>query len=289
MESNIIEGNVPFITGIIGLGLIGGSLAEAMQGFRKGVVLGYDKDASVMDKALKKGAISGVFKSGKEAAETADLLILCMYPRHIKEYMKVNASYVKKGSVVADVCGTKLYLYRNLTAHLPKDADYVGIHPMAGKEVEGFDNAERDLFRDTGLIITPLSQTLDESIALMQQVGEYIGAKPVVCDPALHDDIIAYTSDLMHISSAALCISFHPKMDARFTAGAFRDATRVANINPDLWTELFFLNKEHIIPHLDSYIDRLLDLREAIIKEDKEDLYQLLAQARDNKKEMLKR
>ncbi len=289
MGSDNINNSASFITGIVGLGLIGGSMAEAMRGFRKGIVLGYDKDAAVMDKALKKGVISGVFEDGREAAETSDLLILCMYPRHIQEYMQTYAPYVKKYGVVTDVCGTKTHLYRNLTEHLPANGDYVGIHPMAGKEIGGFDNAEGDLFQGTGLIITPLSGTSEESIILIKEMAKYIGSKSVICNPDLHDDIIAYTSDLMHISAAALCISYHPKMDSRFTAGAFRDSTRVANINPDLWTELFLLNGEYIIPHLDTYIGRLLDLREAIRKEDKNDLHRLLTSARDNKKEMLKR
>lgn len=281
--------NEHFTVGVIGLGLIGGSMAMALSGFRGGQVAGYDADPAVMEKALGRGSIGRAFRNAKEAAEDSDLLILCMYPGHIVAFMQANAPHFKKGSVVTDVCGTKLHLYKELAPYLYGEADYIGIHPMAGKEVDGFDNAEGSLFRNTGFIITPLPETRPESIGLMEELAEHIGARAALCDPALHDDIIAYTSDLMHLSATALCMDFHKDMDSRFAAGAFRDCTRVANINPGLWTELFLLNGESILPHLDAYIDSLSQLGEAIRKEDGKELQRLLTIARDNKKEMLTR
>ena len=124
----------------------------------------------------------------------------------------------------------------------------------------------------------------------MRDLAAYIGAEKIaLADARTHDDIIAYTSGLMHVSAAALCMDFHPQMSGAFTAGAFRDCTRIANINPGMWSELLLLNKDPLLKHLDHYIGRLLRLREALAEGDGETLYALLEKAGENKREMLKR
>lgn len=274
---------------VIGLGLIGGSMAMALRGFKNARIAGMDTNEKSLQKALNTGVIDLAYTDGAKAAAGSDLIILCVYPHHIVDFMTENAAFLRKGTIISDVCGTKTHLYRQLAPLLPEDVDYIGIHPMAGKEVDGFENAESGLFQDAGMILTPLSTTGEESLDLMKELSAYIGSRCTVSKPELHDDIIAYTSDLMHLSATALCMDFHPEMNSYFTAGAFRDCTRIANINPVLWSELFLMNDEYILPHLATYIEYLQKLETAIKEKDKEELYRLLEQARVNKLEMLKR
>ncbi len=274
---------------VVGLGLIGGSMAMALRGFKNAEIGGLDTNKETLESALASGAIDVAYTNGAEAAAASDLILLCMYPHHIIDFMRENAGAFRKGTIVGDVCGTKTHLYRQLEDLLPEGLEYIGIHPMAGKEVDGFVNADAGLFQNTGLIITPLGASGPSSLKLMQELAVQIGAKSTVCEPELHDDIIAYTSDLMHLSATALCMDYHPQMNSFFTAGAFRDCTRIANINPALWSELFLMNDEFILPHLRTYIEYLERLEKGIKEKDKDELFRLLEQARVNKKEMLTR
>jgi prephenate dehydrogenase len=161
---------------------------------------------------------------------------------------------------------------------------------MAGKERDGFDNADPAIFKNSGFIICPLPTSKPEGIALMREVAEHIGAaRPIVSNPEEHDALIAYTSDLMHIASAGLCIDYPPDMTSVFTAGAFRDCTRVADINAGAWTELLLENRGQTLTRLDSYMTSLQKIREAMAANDKEGLYALLRRAGDNKRGMLRR
>lgn len=275
---------------IIGLGLIGGSMAYALRGFHGAHIIGVDVNRASVGAALKAGAIDEAFDSPAEAVRGADLVILCVYPHHIHDIVIENAPYFKPGAIVCDVCGTKEHLYGGMHQYIPETIDYVGIHPMAGKEVDGFFNAEPGLFKDTGFIIVPLPETKPGTVQNMQELAGYIGAtRLAVSTPHQHDAVIAYTSDLMHISATALCVHYHPDMNSAYTAGAFRDCTRIANINPDLWTELFFANRTALLPRLEQYIDDLQAMRAAIQTQDKETMRALLKTAAENKHEMLKR
>ncbi len=253
MESS--QKSVPgkFKIAVIGLGLIGGSFAYALRGFQEAFISGADVDREVLKKALEKGAVDYASDDIADVVKDADLVIFGVYPHHLTEILKKYGGYFKAGAVITDVCGVKTHLYKIIEAYIPDSVDYVGIHPMAGREVDGFDNANGNLFKETGFIIVPLPSTKPESMALMKKMATYIGASRIaVSHPVEHDGIIAYTSDLMHISASGLCMDFHPNMSLAFTAGAYRDCTRIANINPALWTELLLENSENILVHLDQ-------------------------------------
>jgi prephenate dehydrogenase len=204
--------------------------------------------------------------------------------------------------VVTDICGVKSGLYKKLAAILPDDAndannagqaeyiDYVGIHPMAGKERDGFENADPEIFKGSGMIICPLPSTRPESVELMKELAGPVGATRLcVSPPEKHDEIIAYTSDLMHISAAGLCMDYPEEMTLAFAAGAFRDSTRVADINAEAWTELLLDNHINTIKCLDRYMESLQRLRRCLAEEDAAKLFRLLSLAGDNKREMLGR
>lgn len=275
---------------IIGIGLIGGSMALALRGFRDCTIIGVDVNKQSIGAALKAGAIHRAYDNPRDALPDADIVILCVYPHHIHDIVKENAQYFKKGAVVCDVCGTKEHLYGGMHQYIREDIDYIGVHPMAGKEVDGFQNAEGSLFENTGFIIIPLEETRDSSIALMEEMAGYMGATRLAqSTPQEHDAIIAYTSDLMHISAVALCAHYHPQMSSAYTAGSFRDCTRIANLNPDLWTELFLANATALVPAIDDFISAATEIRDAIATNNKDELFAFLQQTTKNKQDMMKK
>lgn len=284
----MILDNKPTIC-IIGIGLIGGSMALALRGFHDCTIIGVDTNRQSVGAALKAGAIDKAYDTPEEAIPKADLVILCVYPHHIHDIVTQNAHLFQSGAIVCDVCGTKEHLYGGMHQYIPDDIDYIGVHPMAGKEVDGFLNAEGTLFQNTGFIIVPLEKTKQSSIDAMQEIAGYIGAtRTAISTPHQHDAIIAYTSDLMHISATALCVNYHPDMNNVYTAGAYRDCTRIANINPDLWTELFMANRAALIPTLQQYIDTLQAMQQSLQTEDRDAMQSLLKAAAQNKKAMSK-
>jgi prephenate dehydrogenase len=275
---------------IVGTGLIGGSLALALNGFKNAVVTGADIDKDSLKQALAAGAIDEAAENTQEAIAEADLVILCVSPRTTMKIIKEQKGNFKKGCVITDVCGTKHNLYRDIPQYIPESVEYIGIHPMAGKEVGGFVNACADLFQNTGFILIPLQTQTDKGTALMLEIAQYIGAKyTALTNPETHDDIIAYTSDLMHIAAGALCMDFHPQTAKAYTAGAFRDCTRIANMDAELWTELLICNGEKIVPHLENYINNLRLIKTAMQNKDTKAVHELLARASNNKKELLLR
>ncbi len=279
-----------FKTAVIGLGIIGGSAAYALKGFCGGKVVGCDRNAETREAALKCGAVSEVFESAGDAIEGADLIILATYPDGIVKTVAENRHRFKSGAVITDVCGVKTGITEEMAKVVPEGVEYVGGHPMAGKETDGFESASFDMFEGCGFIITPTDGTSEESIALVRKMAEYMGAKRIaVCEPKLHDSTIAYTSDLMHIAASALCLDFHENMSLAYTAGAFRDCTRVAYINPELWTELFLENADNTLFEIDRFIGSLTKFRDAIADRDVNQLCSLLTRVRENKIEMQNR
>jgi prephenate dehydrogenase len=269
---------------------MGASMAYALRGFREARLLGADTDELVCRRAEFAGAVHKATQDAGEVMAQADLLLFCVYAHHIPPLLSAHAAKLKPGALLGDICGVKTHLYQAMEPLLPGHVDYVGVHPMAGKERDGFDNADPLLYRNSGFIITPLPRSSTESISAMKEMAGYIGATRVsVVSPEEHDRIIAYTSDLMHIASAGLCMDFHPGMNVAFTAGAFRDCTRVADINAAAWTELLLDNRANTVERLDRYLASLQKVREALCQADTYALNCLLRQAGENKREMLQR
>ena len=279
-----------FKIAVIGLGMIGGSMAYALRGFRGAEIIGCDINEAVCRQAVKNKAVHRATVDAGEAMEGEDLIILCTYPDSIPKLIAENAKHIKSGAVVPDVCGVKTKLSEDICAVLPPQVDYVGGHPMAGKEVEGFENASPELFWMTGFIVTPVESSKPESIALIREMAHFIGATRITeSSPREHDRVIAYTSDLMHVAASALCLDYPEEMNRAYTAGAFRDCTRVANINPALWTELFMENAEFTLSEIDRLMGSLGRLRQAIFQRDEQEITRLLEKVRQNKLAMQKK
>lgn len=283
MESN-------FKIAVIGLGLIGGSMAYALRGFRSAHISGCDKNPEVCAAAKREKAVHEAFESAGDAIDGADLVIFCTYPEAVPKLIEQNRMRFKQGAVISDVSGVKGRLSEEIAAALPPYVDYVGGHPMAGKEVDGFENASPELFWMCGYIITPIETSKKESVDLIADMAHYIGATRITAaSPKLHDEVIAYTSDLMHIAASALCLDYNEDMNRAYTAGAFRDCTRVAEINPELWSELFCANSSNVVREIDRLMGSLNVFRVAVDNRDRAELKRILTLVRDNKRTMQSR
>lgn len=236
---------------IIGLGLIGGSIARRLRGFRDCTVAAYNRSPEPLALAKKDGVIDEGYQNAGDAMDGADLIILCLYPQLNVDMVRENVGRLKPGAVITDVSGVKQFMIDNLKEILPDTVDFVGAHPMAGREVGGYQSSTDTLFNKASFLITPTPENKPESIALVRELAEYIGCKYVVTTTAPeHDAIIAYTSQLMHVVAVALCDNPMIERSTFFSAGSLRDCTRVAKINEVMWSELFVENKTELVKRI---------------------------------------
>lgn len=244
---------------IVGLGLIGGSLAKALS--KKFKVHGFDKDNSVLQSAL----IQGVIEKTAENFNSYDFVIIALPPKATAEVL--NGGHFKDNATVCDVCGVKGYISENLRKDI--NYNYIGTHPMAGKEKGGFDNSSADLFSGASIIFTVEKNTNAKSLELAENVFMQAGfSRAVKCSPKKHDEIIAYTSQLAHIVSNSYVKSKLFDSFDGFTGGSFQDMTRIAEMDAKLWGELFMANRKNLKNELESLIDSLNDYLYALKNSD---------------------
>ena len=269
---------------IIGLGLIGGSIARRLRGFKNCKIAAYNRTYETLVLAMRDGVIDEGSSDVREVMTDADLIIMCLYPKLNIEFIKNNVDCIKSGAVITDVSGVKQYMVDELSEILPPDVDFVGAHPMAGREVGGYQSSTDTLFNNASFIITPTGNNKSESIALIRELADYIGCRVVMSTtPDEHDAIIAYTSQLMHVVAVALCDNPIIERSTNFSAGSLRDCTRVAVINANMWSELFCENKKHLADRITEMQDSLEKIKQAIIREDREELEDIMKNATEKK------
>ena len=260
--------------GIVGLGLIGASLAMAIKQNTEHNVYGLDINEQTMHRAREEGSIDGVL----EDYGALDLLIVALFPQAAVELILDKVEQMKPGSIVMDICGVKKSVVTQ-EAQVCKShkVEFIGGHPMAGRERWGYENATATLFNGASMILTPIF-TDSWALERVQQLCNAIGfGRIVFTDPESHDKMIGYTSQLAHILSSAyiknpLCMNYKG-----YTGGSFQDLTRVARLNPVMWSELFLLNRQNLLDDLDILIASLQEYRHAIEENDAQRLTQLLA------------
>ena len=190
---------------IIGLGLIGGSMAMALKGFEDYEIVGVDRDPATLEFARTHGVADYLSTDAGQAVSTADVVYLCLHPRGIVDFLSTYRACFRPGALVTDVCGIKTAIVDAATV-LPDEVDFIGSHPMAGKETSGIFHADGALFRGAHYIITPRPQSRPEHVDLLHRIADHIGCRDVVnTTTAKHDAIIAYTSQVMHIMAVAVC------------------------------------------------------------------------------------
>lgn len=272
--------------GIVGLGLIGGSLAKAYKESGQAEVYGWDTDADTMLLAKTVEAIDGTLD--ETVLPDCDLLLLALYPGAAIEYLRAHAPEISKKTFVIDCCGVKQVV---CDACFPIAEQYgfsfFGGHPMAGTQFSGFAKSRSSLFRGASMILVPprfddIAQ-LDQAKQLLAPVGF---GRTVVTTADKHDEMIAFTSQMAHIVSNAFIKSPAARQHKGFSAGSYKDLTRVAWLNETMWTELFMDNRQKLIREIDILVHSLEEYKEAMQQEDAPRLKELLREGRICKEEV---
>lgn len=270
---------------IVGLGLIGGSLARAFRNYTGCAVVGFDRDPRVLEAALACGAIEA--SGTEENLREADLLFLCLYPRAAVAFLEEHLASLRPGCIVTDTCGIKSAVAPRL-AELAKEHGlvYVGGHPMAGREKSGFEASDADLFQGASYILVPCGAPL-EAVETMKEAALALGCSGTVeTTPEEHDRMIAFTSQIPHVLASAYVKSPCCPKHRGFSAGSYRDVSRVASINETMWAELFLENRSALLEELDGLLARTSEIRDAIARNDEEGLRALLRESRRIKEKL---
>lgn len=275
------------IVGIAGLGLIGGSLAKAYKASgAKVTVLGFDRDASITHIAQIDGALDGELT--QDRIGECDLILIALYTGAAVEYLEKIAPYARRDTVVVDCCGTKRTICKAGFAIAEKYGFiYAGGHPMAGSQYSGFKYSRANLYRGASMIIVPPRFDDIHLTAHIKSLLEPVGFGRITITTATeHDQMIAFTSQMPHVVSNAFIKSPTARAHKGFSAGSYKDLTRVAWLNEDMWTELFFENQDFLLQEMDYLIAALQEYRQALDEGDRETMKRLLAVGRRCKEEI---
>ena len=270
---------------IAGLGLIGASLAKTIKKNTNHYVLGWNRTKTVSQRALEDGTID---ETGElcDLIPKADITIINFYPKAIVPFIREHKDLFKKNSIVTDSCGIKTKLCRELEND-DFDFYFIGAHPMAGREVSGYDNSLATLFDNASFICTPYDKTPKNAVDALVGLAEDMGfARTVVTTPEHHDEMIAFTSQIAHVLACSYVLSPLAPQHAGYSAGSYRDVSRVARINADMWTELFVANGEPLVREIDDLVSNLMKFKYAIVNEDEKQLHDLMEKGNKIKEEI---
>ena len=271
--------------GIAGLGLIGGSMAKAFKFRTENEVYGFDIDEGSFKRAVLVGAVDG--RLNDSTISDCDLIIVALYPEATVNYICSNASKFKKDAIVVDCCGVKEYVCKPcFDVAEAYGFEYYGGHPMAGTQYSGFANAKENMFAGASMIIVPKNTDDIFKLDRVKSIFTSIGFRNItVTDAKTHDKMIAYTSQLAHVVSNAYVKSPNAQVHKGFSAGSFKDLTRVAKLNENMWTELFLENADFLTKEIDRIADELKKYSDAIKAKDAKTLCELLKEGRIAKEE----
>lgn len=271
--------------GLIGLGLIGGSMAKAISAYTDCKVYGWNRTHSVLEEAMAEGSVD-VELDDTNYSEL-DMLIVSLYPELVVPKIMEIKDKLKKGCIVIDCTGIKAMINNNLSESLNAEGIcFIGGHPMAGREVAGYKSALTDLYKGASMILCKDAYTNEEAFDKASEFFYKLGFGRVTeTTPEIHDRVIAYTSQLAHVVSNAYVKSDTLPLRVGFSAGSYKDLTRVAKLNEDMWTTLFFENKDPLIREIDVILENISKYRDALANDDKEAMRALLREGRIIKEE----
>lgn len=269
--------------GIVGLGLIGGSLGRCITSKTANIVYATD----ISEQALKAGKLLSAYKYQLDFnnAKELDIIFFSIYPRSLKTVVEDFLPYLKDGCIVIDCCGNKrgtATVFKTASKKYPK-LSFIGAHPMAGREFSGIKHSTATLFDKASMILTPIKTDL-RTLAFVKEFSLQIGfSQVVITSPEEHDRIIAYTSQLAHVVSSSYIKSPTAQSYMGFSAGSFRDMTRVARLSPEMWSQLMYDNRDNLIVEIDEMIKNLVDYKNALSAGDEVLLKTLLADGNNKK------
>ena len=249
---------------IVGLGVIGAAFAQSFKEIGINTVYGIDIDEETIKKAEEKNIINKGFLETKEPLEKSDFVVITLYPNLMKSFFVNNINYFKENSIITDVVGIKEKIIKDIDPIIEKSGrniDFIFGHPMAGREKRGIDFADSRVFKDANYIIIKDEKNKKENLEMLSEIVKCMGFKKVSFLTAQeHDEIIAFTSQLTHAIAVSLVNSDSEKYDTnRFIGDSYRDLTRIAKINEDLWAELFIGNKKNLLKMIQQF-ERELDV-----------------------------
>jgi len=262
---------------IVGLGLIGGSYAEGLTklGYEVG---GIARRQEVIDYALSHGMIrSGMAGVEEGYVREFDIIVFALYPKVFTDWVEKWQAFFKPGAIITDVTGVKRTVVDKIMPILRKDVDFVPAHPMAGREFYGIEYSDCGIFKGANLIITPTAESTQEGIRTIREMGEALGFRKISeLSIEEHDEMIGFLSQLTHCIAVSLmtCKESHHLVD--YTGDSFRDLTRIARINEDMWSELFIDNKDELLSQMDLFLGQFTKLRDALAAEDEDTMKEMM-------------
>lgn len=262
---------------IVGLGLIGGSYAEALS--KKGYEVGaIDQKQEAIDFALSKGYIaSGRADIDKEYIGRFDIVVFALYPHALVEWIEKYQNCLKSGAIVTDVTGVKGGVVCDVQNALRKDVEFIAAHPMAGRECSGVENAKAEIFEGANYIVVPTEKNTQEAIEVCKDLGRELGFKHISeLSVKQHDEMVGFLSHLTHCIAISLMVCKESGHLADYTGDSFRDLTRIAKINDEMWSELFLLNKDEIVEQMNLFEQHFGKLKECIQNDDREGIREMM-------------
>ena len=263
---------------IIGLGLIGGSYAEGLKkaGYTVGAIT---RSQSSIDYALEHGIIdTGTINVTQEFVSEYDIIVFSLYPHIFIDWIKQYQQFIKPCALLTDVTGVKKSVVDMVQSMLRPDLEFIGAHPMAGREMSGVHYASSKIFEGANYIVTPTERNTAMAIECCEEIGRILGFKQISrLSTSEHDEMIGFLSQLTHcIAISLMNCKDDSRQLVRFTGDSFRDLTRIARINEDMWTELFLLNRDALLSQMDIFTSQFSRLRDAIANADTTTMKQMM-------------
>ena len=262
---------------IVGLGLIGGSYAKALRnaGFEVGAVT---RSRKTIDYALENGIVdSGSTEVSREYVSQFDIVVFCLYPHVLLDWLGRYQGFLKSGALLTDVTGVKAPVVYPVQKMLRPDLEFIAAHPMAGREVYGVENSDPAIFLGANYIVTPTPANGQKAIEECEELGRILGfARIVRLSPEQHDEMIGFLSQLTHCIAVSLMTCKESSHLAQYSGDSFRDLTRIARINETMWSELFLLNREELLSQMELFINQFSRMRDAIATSDRDTLEEMM-------------
>lgn len=278
-----INKNTKFL--IVGLGLLGGSYARGLT--EKGYyVEAITKDEKDIEFALEHEMIKkGTTEVNEDMIRNADIIIFALYPTTFTKWIETYGELIKPGTLITDVTGVKGCIVEKIQNMLPPLVEFISAHPMAGREVYGIENSDESIFYGANYIVVTTKRNTDEGVEACKRIGEILGFGRISeLSPEAHDEMIGFVSQLTHCIAVSLMNCYEHGHLERYTGDSFRDLTRIARINENMWSELFLMNKEPLLRQMDLFMGEFNKLRDSLVEGDTEKMKEMMRTSTERRK-----
>lgn len=269
---------------IVGLGLMGGSYAQRLSDIGYNIyAIDINKDS--IEAAKKENVILNNDEDDITLMKKCQIIICCLYPSDTANWIINNQHYFNENTIISDISGVKANVVDKIQENLRSDLEFISMHPMAGRESKGFENRDTNIFLPANMIIVPTDKNTKKGIDFAYDLSILLRFKNIeVLSVEEHDKMIGYLSQLPHALAVALINCHDSSHLHKYTGDSFRDLTRIAKINETLWSELFFENKENLVPLIDGFINELSKLKECVVNEDEDKLKAMFIESTNRRK-----